>query len=200
MPWGCVDLAEEATFIMSAFESSAPDWVLDVGVGFGSFGMAYRSAQLRLGALVDKEHWFSHQDLMNREKWAGVIDGIDAMDYSTSPGWLFYNTVTVGEALATLAATPSGSYDVVVANDIIEHFTPDQARCFAKELQRVAASIVLVGYPLTVREVGDEGLEAHRVVADPATILDGFTHRVNLSEGWAISVKLLGGLRAARDR
>lgn len=200
MPWGSVDLSEEAKFIMAAFESSTPARVLDVGVGFGSFGMAYRAVQLRLGALVDKEHWYSHHDLMNRAKWAGVLDGIDAMDYSASPGWQFYNHVTVGDALATLATIPSASYDVVVANDIIEHFILDEAQRFAGELQRVAASVVVVGYPLTVREVGDEGLEAHRVVADPATILSGFTHRVNLQEGWAISFKLLPGLQSARFR
>ena len=198
MPWGCVDLTEEAKFIMSAFESSTPGRVLDVGVGFGSFGMAYRAVQLRLGTLVDKEHWFSHADLMKREKWAGVLDGIDAMDYSASPGWQFYNRVTVGDALESLGAIETDAYDVVVANDIIEHFTPDQALRFAAELQRVARSVVLVGYPLTVREIGDEGLEAHRVVADPQTLLNGFTHRVNLNDGWAISFKLLPGLRAPR--
>jgi hypothetical protein len=200
MPWGCVDLTEEAKFIMSAFESSAPERVLDVGVGFGSFGMAYRAVQLRMGTLVGKEQWFSHADLMKREKWDGVLDGIDAMDYSASPGWLFYNKVTVGDALGTLAAIDADAYDVVVANDIIEHFTPDQALLFARELQRVARSVVLVGYPLTVREIGDEGLEAHRVVADPQTILSGFTHRVNLNDGWALSFKLLPGLRGARSR
>ena len=67
MPWGCVDLNEEASFLMSVFEGT-PSRVLDVGVGFGSFGMAYRAVQLRMGTLVDKENWESHDDLMNRER------------------------------------------------------------------------------------------------------------------------------------
>jgi hypothetical protein len=198
MPWGSVDLAEEARFILSAFEGTAPDRVLDVGIGFGSFGMAYRAVQLRMGALIPKERWYSHADLMNRENWAGVLDGIDAMDYSQSPGWLFYNKVHIGDALELLGSTPDRSYDVAVANDIIEHFAPPDAVRFASELQRVAASVVVIGYPLTVREVGDQGVEQHRVIADPQTLLTGFTHRVNLSDAWAISVKLLGGLHPPR--
>jgi hypothetical protein len=87
----------------------------------------------------------------------------------------------------------------VVANDIIEHFEPDAVEPFSSELQRVARSVVVVGYPLTVREVGDQGVEQHRVVADPATLLSGFTHRVNLAEGWAVSFKLLGQLRPFRE-
>ena len=51
MPWGCVDLTEQAKFIMQAFEWSVPDQVLDVGIGFGSFGMAYRSVQLAWACL-----------------------------------------------------------------------------------------------------------------------------------------------------
>ena len=194
MTWGCVDLTEEARFIMSVFEA-APERVLDVGVGFGSFGMAYRAVQLRMGALIHKEKWFSHADLMDRQNWAGVLDGIDVRDYSKSPGWLFYNSVQIGDALQILGAMPAASYDAVVANDIIEHFEPATAASFARELQRVAKNVVIVGYPLTVSEVRDEGPERHRVVADPATILSGFTHRVNLAEGWSISFKLMGGLR-----
>jgi hypothetical protein len=198
MPWGCVDLTEEARFIMSVFET-APEKVLDVGVGFGSFGLAYRSAQLRMGALVDKDQWFSHADLMDREKWAGILDGIDVVDYSKSPAWLFYNRVHLGEALQVLGSMPTASYDAVVANDIIEHFEPNIAQAFSSELQRVARSLVIVGYPLTVREVGDQGVEQHRVVADPASLLSGFTHRVNLTEAWAISFKLLGSIRPQRQ-
>ena len=198
MPWGCVDLTEEARFIMSIFEG-APEKVLDVGVGFGSFGMAYRAVQLRMGALVNKERWFGHSDLMEREKWTGILDGIDVRDYSKCPAWLFYNTVHIGEALQVLGSMPTASYDAVVANDIIEHFEPDMVGPFSSELQRVARSVAIVGYPLTVREVGDEGVEQHRVVADPASLLSGFTHRVNLTEGWAISFKLLGSLRPSRQ-
>lgn len=200
MPWGCVDLNEEVRFIMSVFEGVPPDRVLDVGVGFGSFGMAYRAAQLRMGALVDKNDWFSHADLMDRTKWQGTLEGIDAIDYSKCPAWLFYNQVHIGEALEVLRGIATDSYDVVVANDIIEHFEPETALQFAAELRRIARSLVIIGYPLTVREVGDAGVEQHRVLADPETILSGFTHRVNLSEGWSISFKLVGGLRPQLHR
>ena len=194
MPWGCVDLNEEASFLMSVFEGT-PSRVLDVGVGFGSFGMAYRALQLRMGTLVDKENWESHDDLMNRERWAGVLDGIDIRDYSASPAWQFYSKVHVGDAMQVLAGLPDGSYDAVVANDIIEHFTAEGAARFVAELRRVARHVVVIGYPLTVSEVGDEGPEQHLVIADPATLLKDFTHRVELREGWAISFKLQGDLR-----
>jgi hypothetical protein len=194
MPWGCVDLTEEAQFIMSAFQGAAVR-VLDVGVGFGSFGLAYRSAQLRAGALIPKEQWNSHADLMDPAKWAGVLDGIDIVDYSTSPAWRFYNTIHVGEAIETLRGMADASYDVVVANDVIEHFDSQTVGVFAGEIQRVARSAVIVGYPLTVQEVSDEGAEQHRVIVDPQTVLNGFTHRVNLVDGWAISFKLLGRIR-----
>jgi len=153
-----------------------------------------------MGSLIDKEQWGSHQDLMVRENWVGVLDGIDVRDYSQSPGWLFYNRVLVGDALKLLGEMKDDSYEAVVANDIIEHFEPAMASKFASELQRVARHVVIVGYPLTVSEVGDEGPESHRLVADPATILSGFTHRVNLPECWAISFKLLESLRAMPGR
>ena len=194
MPWGCVDLTEEARFIMSVFEGP-PEKVLDVGVGFGSFGMAYRAVQLRMGRLIHKDQWLSHADLMEREKWVGTLDGVDIRDYSRSPGWLFYNQVHIGAALDVLGSMATGSYDAVVANDILEHFEPPVAARFVSELQRVGRSLVILGYPLTVSEVGDAGVEQHRVVVDPATLLSGFTHRVNLPEAWAISFKLPGVLR-----
>lgn len=191
MPWGSVDLMEEVLFILSVF-GTAPGSVLDVGVGFGAFGITYRAAQLRMGALVDKDKWNDHADLMDRRNWSGTLDGIDACDYSQSPAWLFYNNVHVGDAIDRLSKIPSASYDAVVANDIVEHFDPDTVGRFTGELQRVARSLVVVGYPLTVFEVDAEGPEKHRLVADPQTILSGFTHRVHMAEGWAISFKLLG--------
>jgi len=179
---------------MSAFQTT-PERVLDVGVGFGSFGMAYRAVQLRRGTLIHKDNWMSHADLMDRDKWVGTLDGIDVRDYSKSPGWLFYNHVRIGDALEILRSIPTGAYDAVVANDIIEHFDPEGAAIFSAELQRVSASIVVIGYPLTVTETQDEGPERHRVVVDPSTVLAGFTHRVNLAQSWAISFRLLQGLR-----
>jgi hypothetical protein len=47
-----------------------------------------------------------------------------------------------------------------------------------------------------VTDVGDEGVERHLLVADPGTILSGFTHKVHMIEGWAISFRLLGALRS----
>jgi hypothetical protein len=191
MPWGSVDLAEEVQFILSVF-GTAPDAVLDVGVGFGAFGMTYRLAQLRMGSLIDKVNWNDHTDLMDRRNWSSTLDGIDARDYSQSPGWLFYNHVHIGEAIGVLSSMPSSSYDAVVANDIVEHFDAEQVGRFCSELKRVARSLVVVGYPLTVYEVEDEGVERHRIVVDPETILPAFTHRVNMAEGWAVSFKVLG--------
>jgi hypothetical protein len=46
-----------------------------------------------------------------------------------------------------LQSLPDDAYDAVVANDIIEHFAPDAVGAFASELQRVARSLVIVGYP-----------------------------------------------------
>jgi hypothetical protein len=198
MPWGSVDLTEQARFILTAF-GGPPQRILDVGVGFGSFGMTWRMVQLQMGVLIDKHTWNSHDDLMARENWMSTLDGIDAQDYSRSPGWLFYNTVHVGDAMRIMQAMPDDAYDVVVANDIVEHFAPDAVAAFTGELQRIAANLVIVGYPLTVTEVDDEGVERHLVVADPETILPGFTHKANLVDGWAVSFRLLGRLRRPSD-
>ena len=101
----------------------------------------------------------------------GTLDGVNIRDYFRSPGWLFYNQVHVGQRSTCSVRWRRGRTDAVVADDVLEHFEPPMAARFVSELQRVGRSLVIVGYPLTVSEVGDAGVEQHRVVVNPATLL-----------------------------
>lgn len=85
--------------------------VLDVGVGFGKYGVLAR------------EYLELHSERQEYDKWITRIDGIEVFDaYLTPLHDYIYDNIFVGEAIELLP-TLETRYDLILLIDVLEHFT-----------------------------------------------------------------------------
>lgn len=113
----------------------APTRVLDVGVGFGRWGVVLREFC---------DVWYGR---IHKPDWKIEIHGIEGFeknisDYHKS----FYSKIHVGDANNLIHSLP-GPWSVVIFGDVLEHFTKEQARKHLTTcLER--SEYVLVNIPL----------------------------------------------------
>ncbi|GAB4579844.1 MAG: hypothetical protein Fur0022_25830 [Anaerolineales bacterium] len=113
----------------------APQKILDVGVGFGKYGMLARE-------------YLEFRD--GREKyndWQRQIDGIEIFPHYLTPLHAFiYNQMYVGDA-RTILPTLQTRYDLLLLVDVIEHFSPPDGYDLLQKCQHAARN-VLVSTPV----------------------------------------------------
>lgn len=89
--------------------------ILDVGAGFGRWGILFREFL---------EVWGSGN---YTGKWERVIDGVEIFsDYIKPYHYFFYNNIFTEEALSFMKRS-SAYYDLINCGDVIEHFEKDKA-------------------------------------------------------------------------
>ena len=133
-----------------------PESVLDVGTGFGRWGMLCREF---LDAWEGRE---------SRAQWKIRIDGIEAFPTCLTPvhGYI-YDRIHVGDAVDVLPTL--GTYDVVYLGDVVEHQTRPRAWALLDAAVRHARQAAIVTIPIGdnwPQEVGADGnwYHAHRSV------------------------------------
>ena len=99
--------------IVEMIVAADPRSVLDVGVGFGKYGVLAREyLELLDGRAVYAD-------------WRRRIDGIEIFsDYLTGLHRSVYDRIMVGDAAEILPTVPDHEYDLVLLVDVLEHFTP----------------------------------------------------------------------------
>jgi len=109
--------------------------VLDVGVGFGKYGVLLREA-------LDIPY-----ERYNKSQWIARIDGIEAFcGYRNPLHDYVYDTVfykPVSECLDSL-----GAYDVVLMIDILEHFTKEQGMELLERLLMHTRKALIISTPI----------------------------------------------------
>jgi hypothetical protein len=114
-------------------EQVAPRTVLDVGVGFGKWGVLCRE-------ILDVYH-----ERVRRESWTTRIDGIEIHEPYRNPLWdVVYDAVHIGNAAAVLPTLDR--YDLILCCDVIEHFERAEAFAFLDDMLR-HGSVVIVTSP-----------------------------------------------------
>jgi len=95
--------------------------ILDVGIGTGSYGLLLRqSLDIGYGRIKPAE-------------WQVEIDGVEIFEGYRNPVWDFaYTRVHMGDIRQLLPTI--GSYDLVLCNDVLEHFPRDEARRLTEAL------------------------------------------------------------------
>ena len=124
--------------ILHAVRQLRPRSILDIGVGFGKYGLLFREYL---------DVWDAAQmGDIRRTAWTTRIEGIEV-----SPGYLtpvhdyVYDRVHVGDALDVIDGL--GRYDLVFMGDVLEHFTKDDGRRLVRKLYDHADRCVLLTYP-----------------------------------------------------
>jgi 2-polyprenyl-3-methyl-5-hydroxy-6-metoxy-1,4-benzoquinol methylase len=100
-----------------------PHSILDVGCGFGLFGVLFR-------AFTDIRRSERHSELYNN--WTTKIDGIEMFEPYRSKAWEFYTNIYVSNALTEIDKLEK--YDFVYCGDVIEHLTKEDGHKLIKKL------------------------------------------------------------------
>jgi len=116
--------------VLHVVEQVNPGSVLDVGVGFGKWGILCREI-LEL-----------YKERVQPESWAATIDGIEIHEPYRNPLWtLAYDHIYIGDAMEMLDLL--GHYDLVLCCDVIEHFEKNRGRLLiSKLLQHADIAVV----------------------------------------------------------
>ena len=132
---------KQISTIMDAVILLDPHSVLDIGVGFGKYGVLCRE-YLELWDGREDYHHFTRR-----------IDGIEAFeDYLTPLHNYIYNNVYIGEA-QTIIKTLDTSYDLILLIDVLEHLSESQGRALVKHILTHHRGI-LISTPKHMHEQG----------------------------------------------
>lgn len=123
-------------FCIEALMKISPSKVLDVGVGFGRWGILIREFC---------EEWFGR---VHPRDWTIRVEGIEAYVPNLAPyHHAFYDHIHVGDARVVLPRVLPQGWDVTIFGDVLEHFTkPEAKKLLEQALQH--STYVLVNIPL----------------------------------------------------
>lgn len=178
----------QVSTIVGYLESVRPASILDVGAGMGQYGFL---ARVNLEGPDLFEQVGDRGRLKDRHEWSLRIVGIEGCTIYLNPvhAWA-YDEMLVGDALEVLSTVADGSFEMVLAIDILEHFERDAGRRFLTELRRVASRRVLVSTPKIWIEqtIPANPLEDHRSLwTDDELAEEGFTSVLPDGASWVVA-------------
>lgn len=137
--------------ILTILNNLNPKRVLDVGCGFGKYGMLLREYL---------DIWYER---LRKEEWITTIVGVEAYEAYRNPIHDYaYSKVYLGEAQSIVPTL--GEFDVVLIADVIEHLEQQQARELVRECFKHSPVVVISTpaefYPQT--ELCGNSYEVHR--------------------------------------
>lgn len=119
----------------------APKSVLDIGTGFGKFGV------------LSREYLDVWRERTEKKDWKIRIDGIEAFPSNLSSLHSFvYDKIYIGEASKVLNEIQT-EYDLILLIDILEHFEKEQGFEILRRCQAVARNTI-VSTPKDIRAQG----------------------------------------------
>lgn len=116
-------------FVEAAHRASPVRRALDVGVGTGSYGWLLRQA-LEVG----EQRW-------RREDWRTRVEGIEIFEQYRNPMWDYvYDDIHLGDVRQILPRLQP--FDVIIACDVLEHFTREDARALISQLLGAGKTLI----------------------------------------------------------
>lgn len=106
----------------------APKTVLDIGVGYGKYGLLMREYL---------DLWHGDGTLDRRTRIVGIEAHAPYLQ-----GWqeAIYDELIVGDAAEVL---PDESFDLALLIDVLEHFEMEAGHAFLQSLTRIAANVLI---------------------------------------------------------
>ena len=175
--------------VMHVVEQVKPRSVLDIGVGFGKWGMLCREV---LDVYYGRVH---------KPSWSTRVDGVEIFEPYRNPLWSYcYDTVHRGDITALVSTL--GHYDLMICCDVIEHFEKAEGKALVHRLLQSCGVLILTSprgyhpqhaFNENEREEHKSGWERSDFVGMPHLYQEiGFTFMVVLStsETTLASIKL----------
>lgn len=124
-----------------------PESVLDIGVGFGKWGVLARE----------------YTDIWNRrfykDEWKTLIHGIEIHEKYRNPVWEVYNMVVIGDAYETCKNVPP--YDMTIMMDVLEHFEKQRGLELVDNIMKVTKRFLVSYCNSDQKDVRDNPHEDH---------------------------------------
>jgi glycosyltransferase involved in cell wall biosynthesis len=140
-------------FCVEALMKIEPKRVLDVGVGFGRWGMIVREFC---------DVWYGR---VPRKDWKIHIEGVEAFaDSITGYHHSFYDKIHIADAREILPSLFEEQWDVVIFGDVLEHFEKNEAIDLLNKAIESSAYVLLnvpLGSEWPQEEVYDNPYERH---------------------------------------
>lgn len=177
--------SSQLSSIVGFLEMLQPTSILDVGVGMGQYGFLARTN-------LENEHLFkvNGANAIQRPKgeWKVRIDGIEAFKtYRTPIHDYAYNHIYWDDALDILPKINDNEYELVLAIDVLEHFTTEQGITFLNQLKRVSKNKILISTPKTFiyQEIEANPFENHRSLWTESQLIEqGFVETIPNDFSW----------------
>ncbi|MHC5054645.1 MAG: methyltransferase domain-containing protein [Planctomycetota bacterium] len=143
--------------VISLMRRIQPESILDVGTGFGKWGVLFREYMDIVNSEDDPPRY-------RKEGWRVRIDGIEGFPgYLTPLHDFVYDAIHQGNALDVLPTL--GEYDVIFLGDVIEHLDLAEGRALIRDAIRHARRYVVLTTPGRETKQGPlcgNALEQHR--------------------------------------
>ena len=138
--------------ILEQVEKEKPKSILDIGVGFGKYGLMAREV-LELP-----------YERYNKDQWIINIEGIEAFEKYKNPiHEHVYNKIYYGDAAEVIKELPK--YDCILLIDVLEHFEKEEGKKFIKELMAHTNKSLIIStprYPAKQEEYLGNKYEEHK--------------------------------------
>ena len=130
-----ISRSETIPYIVDKVIELNPKSILDVGVGFGLYGVLFRAyTDVRMAETDPKRY----------KEWQVKIDGIEIFTEYTSPTYQIYGKIYYGNALDKIDEV--GNYDLIFIGDMIEHLSKeDGLRLITKAKEK--GKVVIISTP-----------------------------------------------------
>ncbi len=143
-------------FVINLVMQLQPRSILEIGTGFGKYGMLFRE-YLDIWDMQDVADY-------DQSRWKARIEGIEATaEYLTPLHDYIYDKIHRGDASAIIDTL--GQYDVIIMGDVLEHFDKQVGAALINKLFAHADKCVVLTFPIDAA-VNDDVLgnphEAHR--------------------------------------
>lgn len=126
-------------FVINLVMQLQPRSILEIGTGFGKYGMLFREYLDIWGAAADPGR-------LAPQNWQVRIDGIEYFEsYITDLQRHIYDRIIIGDAMDEIDRLPS--YDLVFLGDVIEHFPKEDGQLLLKKCLTHANRMVIVTTP-----------------------------------------------------
>lgn len=106
---------------LDIIEQIQPASVLDIGIGYGRWGVLCRE-------ILD-----IYKERVLPDQWTTKIEGIEIHEPFRGPLWnIIYNKIHIGDAMEIIDKL--GIYDLIICGDMIEHFEKEDGRLFLQKM------------------------------------------------------------------
>jgi 2-polyprenyl-3-methyl-5-hydroxy-6-metoxy-1,4-benzoquinol methylase len=139
---------EKIPYVLRTAMLIAPKKVLDIGAGFGKYGLLLRE-YLELWGMTVEESIDTVSPKFDKENWKVTIHALEIHEcYIKDYHRYFYDKIIIGDVRDLIDQLDS-DYDLVLICDVIEHIDKEAGKTVLINLQRKSNSIILtspIGY------------------------------------------------------